>query len=153
MTSTRNTDTAAYAAKRVDAGRETLDAAAQGAQRLTDQVTQMFGLTGQRGEEFTRRSAQSLELMTEASTVMARGFQDISREWFTLMQERTQKNIDGFNALVRCRSVPELLSAQAELVRDSLQQTIDGTRRMADVSNRVVTTASQTVTAQANSQQ
>jgi phasin family protein len=146
MPSTRNTDTAAQ-----EAGRETLSTAAQGAQRFTDQVTQIFGLTGERSEELTRRSSQNLEAMTQASSAVARGFQDLSREWFSLVQETTQKNIEGFAALARCRTVPELLSAQANLVQNTLQQTIDGTRRMAEVSSRVMTDASQNVVAQANS--
>jgi len=146
MPATRNTDNIAQ-----DAGRETLSAAAQGAQRFNEQVTQMFGLTGERGEELTRRSTQNLEAMTQASTAVVRGFQDLSREWFSLVQETTQKNIEGFTALARCRSLPELLSAQADLVRTSMQQTVDGTRRMAEVSSRVMTDASQTAVAQANS--
>lgn len=146
MPSTRNTDTAAQ-----EAGRETLSTAAQGAQRFTDQVTQIFGLTGERSEELTRRSSQNLEAITQASSAVARGFQDLSREWFSLVQETTQKNIEGFAALARCRTMPELLTAQADLVRNSMQQTVDGTRRMAEVSSRVMTEAGETATAQASS--
>ncbi len=146
MPATRNTETTTQ-----DAGRETLSTAAQGAQRFTEQVTQMFGVTGERSEELTRRSAQNLEAMTQASTAVARGFQDLSREWFSLVQETTQKNMEGFAALARARTLPELLSAQADLVRTSMQQTVDGTRRMAEVSSRVMTDASQTAVAQANS--
>jgi hypothetical protein len=59
--------------------------------------------------------------------------------------------MEGFAALARARTLPELLSAQADLVRTSMQQTVDGTRRMAEVSSRVMTDASQTAVAQANS--
>jgi phasin family protein len=111
----------------------------------------LFGLSGERSEELTRRSSQNLETMTEASATVARGFQDLSREWFTLVQEATQKNIEGLTALARCRSVPELLSAQADLVRNSMQQTINGTRKMTEVSTRLTTQAGQAATAQANS--
>ncbi len=148
MPSTRNTDTAAQATK---AAGETFSAAAQGAQRFTDQVTQIFGLTGERGEEFARRSSQNLEAVTQAGTAMTRGFQDVSREWFAFVQECTQKNIEGLTTLARSRSVPEFVSAQAELVRNGMQQTIEGTRRMTEVTTRVMAEASQTVTGQADS--
>jgi phasin family protein len=148
MPSTRNNDTATQFTK---AAGDASGAATQNAQRFTDQVTQIFGLAGERGEELTRRSTQNLEAMTQASTAVARGFQDLSREWFSLVQETTQKNIEGITALARCRTLPELLSVQAELVRTSMQQTVDGTRRMAEVSSRVMTDASQTAVAQANS--
>ncbi len=146
MPSTRNTDTTAQATK---AAGDSLNAADQGTQRFTEQVTQLFGLTGERSEELARRSTQNLEAVTEAGAIVTRGVQDLSREWLTFMQERTQKNIEGFTALARCRSLPEFFTLQAELVRDNLQQTVESTRRMAEVSTRLVTDASQTVTAQA----
>jgi phasin family protein len=123
------------------------DTAAQNAQRLTDQVAQMFSFSGERGEELSRRSSQSLEALTGASTVVARGMQDLTREWVSLLQEQTQRNIEGFAALARCRTLPELLSAQAELVQGSVQRTVEGTRRMAETSARLVTEASQMGTA------
>ena len=136
MPSTRNTDTAA-----------------QNAQRFTDQVAQMFSFTGGQGEDLTRRSSQNLETMSEVSTVVARGVQDLSREWVALLQEQTQRNIEGFTALARCRTLPELLSAQAELVQGNVQRTIEGTRKIAEVSSRLVTEASQTVAAGASNAQ
>lgn len=147
MPSTRNTDTTAQSAR---AAADTLNTATQGAQRFTEQVTQLFSLTGERGEELARRSTQNLEAVTEVSTIMARGVQDLSREWLTFLQERTQKNVEGFTALARCRSLPELFSVQAELMRDNVQQTLESTRRIAEVSTRLATDAGQTVTAQAN---
>ncbi len=126
------------------------DAAAQTAQRFTDQVAQLFSLTGERGEEMTRRSSQGLETMSEVSTVVTRGVQDLSREWIALLQEQTQRNIEGFTALARCRTLPELLSLQTELVQGNVQRTIEGTRRIAEVSARLVTEASQAVTAGAS---
>ena len=119
------------------------DTASQNAQRFTDQVAQMFSFSGERGEELSRRSSQSLEAMNEASTVVARGMQDLTREWVSLLQEQTQRNIEGFAALARCRTLPELLSTQAELVQGNVQRTVEGTRRMAETSARLVTEASQ----------
>ncbi len=128
----------------------TNDTATQNAQRFTEQVAQMFSFSGERGEELSRRSSQSVQAMTEVSTVVARGMQDLTREWATLLQEQTQRNIEGFAALVRCRTLPELLSAQAELIQGNVQRTIEGTRRMAETSARLVTEASQTGTTVVN---
>jgi phasin family protein len=123
-----------------------LNAASEGAQRLTDQTTQIFGLSGERGEDLTRQSARNLEAMTQAGTVLARGFQDLSRECSRLMQERVQTNMDAFGSLVRCRSLPDVMAVQNELLRDGLEQVLDGTRRIADVSSRVVREATETMT-------
>jgi phasin family protein len=87
--------------------------------------------------------------MTEPSTVLARGFQDLSREWLSLVQERVEKNLDVFSALVRRQSVSEFIAVQSKVVRDSLEQSIEATRRVAAVSTRVASDASQTITAHA----
>ena len=53
------------------------------------------------------------------------------------------------SAIASCRSLPELLKVQTELVRDNLQHTLEGTRRMVELSTRIATEAGQTVTQQA----
>ena len=62
------------------------------------------------------------------------------------MQENLQKNLDGFNALARCRSVPDFLAVQSDLIRKNLEQTIQGTRRIAEVSARMADEGDHTVT-------
>ena len=42
-----------------------------------------------------------------------------------MIQERLQKNLDGVNALARCRTLPEFLAAQSSLFRDNLELTLD----------------------------
>jgi phasin family protein len=118
------------------------------AQRFTDQVSQTYGITGEGREELTRQGAQNLEAFTQASAVLTRGVQDLSREWFSLTQERLQKNLEDFGALARCRSLPDVMTAQSTLMRDNLEQTIESTRRIAEIATRVANEASQALTAQ-----
>ena len=92
--------------------------------------------------------AQNLEVFTQASAVLTRGVQDLSREWFRLTQERLQKNLDDFGALARCRSLPDVMAAQSNLLRDNLEQTVESTRRIAEIATRVANEASQALTAQ-----
>ena len=86
--------------------------------------------------------------MAETGNVLARGFQDLSQEWFKLVQERLQKNLDGFTALARCQSVPELMTVQSAFMRERLRETIDSAQRMAVVSTRVADEAARTISAQ-----
>lgn len=132
-----------------DTARASQNAAAEGTQRMTDQVTQLFGLSGERGEELTRRSAQSIEAVTQASTAMTRGLQDLSREFITLAQEGIQRNVDALGAISRCRSFQEFVALQSELMRDNLQHTLESTRRVAEVSTRIASEATQTIARQA----
>ena len=82
------------------------------------------------------------------STVLARGVQDVSREWFELSQKRLQMNLDGLRSLAQCRSVPDFMAVQASLIRDNLEQTLDTSRRMAELTQQLAE-ASRTVTVQA----
>jgi hypothetical protein len=114
-----------------------LHAASETAQRLADQVNQTLGVTGECQEQPTPHPRYNPETLTEVSTVLTRGLQDFSREWTRVFEERLEKNLEGFNALTRCRSVTDVVAVQTALVRESLHQTIKGTLRIAEVSNRV----------------
>jgi phasin family protein len=136
-----------------DAVQSGLDSASASARRFTDQITQACGLTGEGREELTRQGSQNLEMVAQASAVLTRGVQDLSREWFSLTQEHLQKNLDDFGALTRCRSLPDVMAAQSTLMRDNLEQTIESTRRIAEVATRVANEASQALTAQTKTAQ
>jgi phasin family protein len=136
------------AEKAQDAMRAGLNSASENTRRFTDQVTQAYGITGEGREELTRQGAQSLEMMTQASTMLTRGVQDLSREWFSLTQERLQKNVEDFGVLARCQSIPDFMAAQSTIMRHNLEQTIEGTRRIAEVATRVANEAGQTLKAE-----
>src|SRR5215210_4438439 len=72
-----------------------LNTATQTFQRFNDQFTQALGFNGPQAEELTRRSSQNLQAVTQASTVLARGAQEVSHEVFSLVQDRVQKNMDA----------------------------------------------------------
>jgi hypothetical protein len=148
MATNRNANASDQVSRAVDAGRESFTAAAEGTQRFTEQVSQIFNFSTARGEELTRQSAQNLEAATEAGTALTRGLEHFSREWLGLVQENIRRNMDAFGAFSRCRSMPEFFSLQSEFVRDNVQQTIDGIRRMGEVSTRVADEASQRVAGQ-----
>jgi phasin family protein len=131
-----------------DAMRSGLNSASENTRRFTDQVTQAYGITGEGREELTRQGAQSLEMMTQASTMLTRGVQDLSREWFSLTQERLQKNVEDFSVLARCQSIPDFMAAQSNIMQHNLEQTIEGTRRIAEVATRVADEAGRTLKAE-----
>jgi hypothetical protein len=118
-------------------------------QRTSDQVTQGLGAVRQQTQDMTERASQSLQAATQSSTVLARGVQDASGEYFEMVQERVQKNLDGINALVRCRTLPEFLAAQGSLFRSNMELTLANSRRLAEISARFAEGAKRTFAAQA----
>ena len=128
-----------------DAMRTGLNTATQNFQQVTEQFTRAFGFAQPQSQELVRTSSQNLEAVTRATAVLAQGAQEISREWLGSAQERLQRNIDGLNALARCRSVQDFVAVQTDLVRDNLQQVIDTSRRLSEVSVRVAQDATRTI--------
>src|SRR5215207_4151239 len=51
-----------------------LNTATETVRRMTDQFTQVLGFNGPQAEELTRRSSQNLQAVSQASSVLARGF-------------------------------------------------------------------------------
>jgi polyhydroxyalkanoate synthesis regulator phasin len=140
---------AEQAARAAEVVQTTVSTGSELAQRATDQVTEVLGAARQRSQDLTQRTSQSLQAVAETSADLARGLQDASGECVEMIQERLQTNLDGVNALVRCRTLPELLQAQGSLFQSNLELTLANSRRVAEISTRFVENANRTVTAQA----
>ncbi len=126
-----------------ETGQSAMDEATGMAATVIDEAAQVGEQTacasvdGFEHEEQTHRASQNLQAVTQASTVLARGFQEASNEVFRSAQNRLTKNMDGLNRMAGCRSVRAVVAAQSELMRDNLQLTIDTNRRIAELSVRI----------------
>ena len=116
----------------------------------TNQVTQGLDLNEPKAEEQTHRTSQNLQAVRQASTVLVRGAQEVSQEWFGLVQEQLTKRVEGLNRMAACRSVRAFVAAQSELMRDNLQLAIDTNRRLAALSVRIADEAAGAIQAQAD---
>src|SRR3954462_1399501 len=114
-----------------------LNSATQTVQRMSDQFTKVLGFNGPQSEELARRSSQNLQAVSQASSVLMKGAQEVSHEVLGLVQDRMTKNMDGLNRRAGVRSVQYFVAVQSDIVRDNLQQVIDTNKRIAEVSVRI----------------
>jgi hypothetical protein len=119
------------------------DAVARIAERAFGQFARAFGVvTGDHAQQATQHSARNVEAILHSSALIADGVQTISREWLTFVQN--QRNIQQFEAFSNCRSMQDCIAVHTELVRDHLQDLLHTTKRVAEVSTRMVDEAVQT---------
>jgi hypothetical protein len=97
----------------------------------------------------SEEAAQNLRAVAQSSTALARGLQEVSREVVDRSQKRLQRNMDGLQALARCRSMTDFVEAHTTLLRDNLEQTVENSRRLAELTIQITEEATRTVTVQA----
>lgn len=119
------------------------------ARRSTGQAMQGFGLADGELHGLTAETSQSLRVVAETSAALAHALEDASRDWFRLSQRRLQQNLDGINALARWRSTTEFLALQSSLVLGNLEQNIEASRCLAEITIRMADEATKTITVQA----
>ena len=122
------------------------------ADKTTSMAAPVIDEAAQAGEQAACAS-QNLQAVTQASTVLARGFQEASNEVFRSVQNRLTKNMDSLNRMAGCRSVRAFVAAQSELMRDNVQLMIDTNRRIAALSVRVADEAAGAIQAQDHANQ
>jgi hypothetical protein len=115
----------------------------------TAQPLPLFTPSGGDTRDLAGQASEHLRAVAQSSTALARGVQDVSREVFELSQKRLQTNLDGLNQLARCRSLADLVAAQSSLFRENLEQTLNNSRRLTEMTLQVVDEAARTAPVQA----
>jgi phasin family protein len=120
-----------------------LSTAREEMQRANEQFSEVLGLTNASADEIARQSSQTIEAVTQYGAVLAKGVQEISREWAKLAGDRLQRNLEGLKELAHCKTLPDVISLQTRLARENMEQMLSNSRRIAELSLQVADEASQ----------
>ncbi|MBR1122507.1 phasin family protein [Bradyrhizobium lablabi] len=123
-----------------------LDTATSVVSRSTDQFGRTFGLTGDEAQKATERSARNAEAIMYSASALAHGMNGVSREYFAFLRHQLETSVDRMNELWRCRTPQDLAAVQTDLLRDSMMNALESSRRMADMSLRVADDAGKHIT-------
>src|SRR5919107_1534398 len=118
------------------------------ARRSAGQTLPLVGQPDGTTQGLTEETAHNLRAVAQSSAALTRGLQDVSREVVERSQKRLQRNLDGLQALARCRSMTDFIEVQTSLLRDNLEQTVENSRRIAELTIQMTGEATRTVTAQ-----
>ena len=119
------------------------------ARRSTGQTLPMGGRPEGELQGLTEEAAHNLRAVAQSSTALARGLREVSREVVARSQQRLQRNLDSLQALARCRSMSDFVEVQSSLLRDNLEQMVENSRRIAELTLQMTDEATKTVTVQA----
>jgi hypothetical protein len=127
--------------RNVETAQRAWEAASQTANKLAatsmQQLSRASGVAGENTEGATQRSLANVETIVQSGALIAGAMQDISREFLDFAQRRMQQNIDSLDKLANCRTPQDFLTAQSELARSQIEDFIQSTRRIAEVSLRM----------------
>lgn len=106
------------------------------AERSMEQLTKLFGMSGQTARQTVQQSSSNIQAMLESTTIIADGLQELSGEWLRFAQERVQQNMDHLDQLLGCRSPHEYLALQTRIARENFEALLHSARRASERSTQ-----------------
>ena len=106
------------------------------AERSMEQLTRLFGLSGETARQTMQQSSTNIQAMLESTTIIADGLQELSGEWLRFAQERVQQNMDHLDQLLGCRSPHEYLALQTRIARENFEALLQSARRASERSSK-----------------
>lgn len=81
--------------------------------------------------------------MLQSGGVITSASRNVSREWFDTMRRITDATVARSETLATCRTPNDFFAMQIDMMRDSLEATLHGTKRLSKISAQVAAEATQ----------
>jgi hypothetical protein len=117
------------------------DAANRIAQRSMEELSKLFGFSGETARETVQQSSDNIQAVMASTSIIAGGLQDLASEWIRFVQARSEQNLDHLNQLRECRSLQDCVALQTQIVRDSLEAFLQSAYRTSERTTQFASTA------------
>ncbi len=101
-------------------------------------------------EDVVSFGKDNVEAVMESSTILAKGVQDFNKIWFDLAQASVEQNVAATKALFGCKTVKELTDVQSGLASRSYDALVTDSRKLSDMSVKLVEEVTKPVNARVN---
>ena len=115
------------------------------AEQSAEQFSQLFGVGGD-PEQTAQRYNRSVEALQECGGAVAKGYQDISREYVSWVQGQFQTTLSTFSRLAQCRTPQELIAVQNQLFGENIALMLNANRRFAEIAKEMADRAAEKIT-------
>jgi len=115
--------------------------------RSMDPFGIMAGLPIGRVDDKAQQASRSLQAIFDSGVVMADVLQKISQDWLSAAQDRLQQNLEGLEALLRCRNTQEAAAVQLDLGRRQIASFIESSQRASELVRKSTQEALQKINA------
>jgi hypothetical protein len=105
--------------------------------RSTDHVSRAFGLSGEEVQQSTERAARNAATILHSSTALAKGMKGMSQEYFAFLRHQIENSMERMNELWRCRTPQDVAAVQSDFMRESVENAMESSQRIADMSLKV----------------
>ena len=111
------------------------------AQRSMEQLSNIFGLSGETLRDTLQQSSGNVQAVMESTTIIASSLQDVTGEWMRFAERRGEQNLDYLSQLRECRNLHDYLALQTQIVRDNMEAFLQSAERTSERTMQIARTA------------
>lgn len=137
-------ETVAAAGKRgAETGAEIFQFSTKAVQRSMEQISSIFGLTGDgaKVQEAVHRSTRNLDAVMQCNTELVKGGQEITQIWLDGIQTRIRHNVANIEQLLGCRTLMEFNAVESDIVRQWMEDVMQNNVRLSETSVQIARAA------------
>jgi len=101
-------------------------------------------------EEFSKFSKENLDAAVAATTIAAKGYENLGKAWMTLMQESMEQGAQTAKALLGAKTLREAVDLQTDYAKTSFDKLVAEGTKMSEIGLKVANEALEPISARVN---